>query len=177
MARESKAELTDRLRREGRWDEFKARREQLKTEGVPAKHAWFQAAVEFAPENESADDELVSRPDLAVLKNKPPVSVLEAAQWVFEHLDTDWIEPADAPSAGAWSLLQWARSSMTARSQFYKQFAQKLVMPAQETECKAESHESDLMERLFGNRSEGEFEATAERETDALISRLQGAPQ
>jgi hypothetical protein len=51
MHRESKAELTDRLRREGRWEAFKERREQLKAagkrsqgrlvhrrSGIPAKH-------------------------------------------------------------------------------------------------------------------------------------------
>ena len=51
MSRESKAELTDRLRREGRFDEFKKRREELKAEGIPANEAWYQAAVEFPPES------------------------------------------------------------------------------------------------------------------------------
>ena len=49
--RESKSELTDRLRREGRWDAFKKRREELKAAGTPAKQAWIQAAAEFPPEN------------------------------------------------------------------------------------------------------------------------------
>jgi hypothetical protein len=35
--RESKAELTDRLRREGRWDEFKKRREELKAQQTVAR--------------------------------------------------------------------------------------------------------------------------------------------
>jgi len=51
MHRESKAELTDRLRREGRFEEFKQRREDLKAEGIRAKYAWYQAAVEFPPEH------------------------------------------------------------------------------------------------------------------------------
>ena len=49
--RESKGELTDRLRREGRWESFVRRREQLKAEGVAASDAWDLAAAEFPPEN------------------------------------------------------------------------------------------------------------------------------
>ena len=45
--RESKAELTDRLRREGRWEAFKKRREELKAGGTSANQAWFEAAAEF----------------------------------------------------------------------------------------------------------------------------------
>jgi len=45
--RESKGELTDRLRREGRWDAFKKRREDLKADGMAASDAWDVAAAEF----------------------------------------------------------------------------------------------------------------------------------
>lgn len=51
MHRESKGELTDRPRREGRWEAFVERREELKAEGTPAKQGWFQAAVEFPASN------------------------------------------------------------------------------------------------------------------------------
>lgn len=51
VLRESKGELTTRLRREGKWESFVRRREQLKTEGVPPSEAWFQAAAEFPAEN------------------------------------------------------------------------------------------------------------------------------
>lgn len=49
MYRESKAELTDRLRREGRWEDFKKRREAIKASGVRAREAWVRAAGEFPP--------------------------------------------------------------------------------------------------------------------------------
>ena len=54
MRRESKAELTDRLRREVRFEEFKKRREELRAEGNEAKDAWFIAAAEFPPQTDPA---------------------------------------------------------------------------------------------------------------------------
>jgi hypothetical protein len=51
-------------------------------------------------------------------------------------------------------MLEWARSSMTARSEFYKTFVAKLVMPPQEAarqaQEEAEAHDRDLEKRLFG---------------------------
>ena len=35
--------------------------------------------------------------------------VVGVVQWVFEHLDLAGTEPGEAPSAGAWSQLLWAR--------------------------------------------------------------------
>lgn len=124
--RESKAELTDRLRSEGRWDAFKKRREELKAGGMPAKDAWVEAVAEFpAPSQVSA--EAAPPVDLSPLKGKPPVSPLESAEWTMEHLDANWITPADAPSGGAWSMLHWARSSLAARGEFYRYFGSKLL--------------------------------------------------
>ena len=172
--RESKAELTDRLRREGHWDVFVKRREELKAEGVPAKHAWFEAAVEYPPQNGKPANDSAPKVDLTPLKGKPAVPVLEAATWVFEYLDCDWTMPADAPSAGAWSLLSWARSSMVARMAFYKMFGTKVISPPQEAARKAENnadaHERELEKRLFG-----ELDAESDTEADEeILSRLFG---
>jgi hypothetical protein len=128
MARESKAELMDRLRREGRWEAFKVRREQLKSEGIPAKQAWFQAATEFPPAEQPGQSSVrVPLDQLQKLQGKKAIPTLEAAFWVFENLDLPWIEPIDAPSPGAWSLLQWAKQSQFNRSDFYRTFGPKLL--------------------------------------------------
>ena len=99
--RESKAELTDRLRREGRFEAFKKRREELKVGGMAASDAWYAVAEEFP----SLDAKLVPGPVpnayLQALKGKPPVSIVHAASWAFEQLDCEWVTPADAPSPGA----------------------------------------------------------------------------
>ena len=97
--RESKSELTDRLRREGRWDDFKKLREELKAGGMSASDAWNRAAQEFPP---PPAENPVPRSDIRALKGKKPISIMQAAKWVFENLDADWVTPADAPSAGAW---------------------------------------------------------------------------
>lgn len=153
--RESKAELTDRLRREGRWEDFKRRREALKAQGMPPSDAWAVVADEFPALETKQPGGAARTVDLRALKGKPAVSVVQAAAWAFEHLDTDWIEPADAPSAGAWSMREWARSSMTARSEFYRTFVAKLVLPpqeeAREAEEAAEAHNRELHRRLFGD--------------------------
>jgi len=138
MHRESKAELTDRLRREGRFEEFKKRREQLKSEGVPAKEAWWQAAAEFPPPSDPARLPTQSRPftkaDLRTIKRKTPAKIGQIIRWAFDHLEGDWLEPRDAPSVGAWSLREWARSSPTARAEFYRLFAVKmLTLPTKDT--------------------------------------------
>lgn len=171
--RESKAELTDRLRREGRWEAFKGRREELKAGGMAASDAWDAAAEEFPSLDAKPDPETVSKADLQALKGKPPVSIVQAAAWAFEQLDCDWITPADAPSPGAWSLREWARSSIAARTEFYRMFAARIVLPPQEearqTEKERQQHKQDRTRRMFGHRA-----ATTDADTADPIDRLLG---
>ena len=74
-----------------------------------------------------------------------------------ENLDADWITPADAPSPGAWSMREWAQSSPSARSDFYKTFVAKIVMPPQEV-ARREEEESDQQHREFMQRLFGQYE-------------------
>ena len=174
--RESKAELTDRLRREGRFEAFKKRREELKAGGMAASDAWDVAAGEFLPPVAQSATGEARTVDLRALKGKPAVSVVQAAAWASEQLDCDWIKPADAPSPGAWGMLEWARSSMTARSEFYRTFVAKLVMPPQEEARKkketAEAHDRELHKRLFGDlKPDPEADRVAQEAIDRLFSR------
>ncbi|MFH1743384.1 MAG: hypothetical protein ABIH23_30630 [bacterium] len=50
----NKKELRERLQREGRWDAYVARREQLKAKGVTPSLAWRKAAAEFLPVKEDS---------------------------------------------------------------------------------------------------------------------------
>jgi len=130
LARESKAELTDRLRREGRFEAFKKRREELKVQGVPAKEAWSQAATEFPPPDSpvtKAISRLLTKAEIRAIEHKPRIKTGQAIRWVFDHLEGDWVQPRDAPSVGAWSLREWARSSAAARGEFYRLFAAKML--------------------------------------------------
>ena len=122
--RESKAELTDRLRREGRWDEFKKRREELKAGGVPADQAWEQAATEFPPPvaaGSPSPSHSLTREEVRALMDLPPVHSREAITWAFDMIDVDCVEPSDAPSLRAWTMRSWARSSSACRMEFMRQ--------------------------------------------------------
>lgn len=173
--RESKAELTDRLRSEGRFEAFKKRREELKAGGMPAADAWGVVAAEFPPADAQRPNGAAPAVDLRALKGKRAVSVVEAATWAFEYLDAGWIKPTDAPSLGAWSLRAWARSSMRARSEFYKMFASKIVMPpqekAQQAEEEDEAHDRELRERLFGHL---EPDPEADRQVQECMDKIPG---
>ena len=171
--RESKAELTDRLRREGRFEAFKKRREELKVGGMAASEAWDAAATEFPPPVAQHAAGEAPTVDLRALMGKPTLPVAEAATWASEHLDADWVSPADAPSAGAWSMREWARSSMAARSEFYRTFVAKLVMPPQEearrAKEEADAHHSEFYRKLFGDPKPISM---AESQATAVIDRL-----
>ncbi|MDO8630197.1 MAG: hypothetical protein Q7R41_06860, partial [Phycisphaerales bacterium] len=86
--RESKAELTGRLRREGRWDAFKNRREELKAGGIPAGEAWTEAAAEFPPactSNAVEPKQALTREELEALRRKPRISFAESVEWVCDY--------------------------------------------------------------------------------------------
>jgi len=108
---ESKIAATDRLRREGRWEEaslYKDKiRKELKEKGVPRKEANEQSwskMVETFPPQDGEQDGLVSRPAFG------DVDIARDANWVYRHLDPS-VETEDAPSSGALGLLRWARSN------------------------------------------------------------------
>lgn len=136
--RESKFELVTRLKNVGKWDDFITRREELKAGGMPAVEAQAKAVAEFPPNGQASAEaalptetpsstEAAPLVDLSPLKGKPSVPILECVKWTTENLDKDSVTPADAPSAGAWSMLFWARSSLSARGEFYRSFVVKLL--------------------------------------------------
>ena len=86
MPRESNGELKRRLRREGRFNRFKFRREELKRQGVPEGEAWPIAAAEFPP----LEDAGVTEPSAT-----PPSRLSEAD---FATLYDDDFEPIDDAS-------------------------------------------------------------------------------
>ena len=140
--RESKAELTDRFRRDGQWEAFKRRRDQLKADGMPASDAWGVAADEFPPPMATQAAVAVDAVDLTALKGKRPIPLLDAG----------WITPADAPSPGAWSLREWARSNLRTRSEYYRLFAGRLAAgphdKAEHDDDTDDAHDLALEQRL-----------------------------
>jgi len=45
------------------------------------------------------------------IDSRAPADLKTIVSWVFENQSVDDIVPADAPSGGAWSLLEWARDN------------------------------------------------------------------
>lgn len=65
--------------------------------------------------------------DATVFEDKKPISENEMIRWVFENMQTDGLLPKDAPSLGAWSLLQEVRDKPDFRKDFYKSMWPKLL--------------------------------------------------
>lgn len=160
---EAKADLQRRWQREGRVEEvtaFRERvREKLRGEGVrrhdAAQQAWEQAATEFPPleaandtppdpeENEKPGEELAgASPDPAT---QTVVDWNRDLQWSYHNLDVT-VKPADAPSAGAWSLRLWGRSN---RAKFFdmvqREFKDK---PAHASAPELDSDDHDGIEEI-----------------------------
>lgn len=78
---------------------------------------------------------------------KSDVGYSEMVRWAHDHLDiaAEDLSPADAPSAGAWGMLRWARGS---RKEFYSLW-QKLAAKGME-DGTDERVERELVEKVSG---------------------------
>ena len=127
-----KAGAWHRLKREGCLEAFNARREQLRAElkekGAKRKEAaheaWRQALDEFPPlpvketpsdgQPGSVDDHTVDTLALNYPEElMPPPRPYNGCDtlWAYDHIVLKSTQEADAPSPGAWGLLQWGRQN------------------------------------------------------------------
>ncbi len=55
-------------------------------------------------------------------KDSRRVGYSEMVRWVLDRVDVtdEDLDPRDAPSPGAWSMLQWVRRDEAARKEFFK---------------------------------------------------------
>ncbi len=51
----------------------------------------------------------------------------QAVEWVAENLEVRGIKPQDAPSAAAWAMLMWARTSPITKSEYWKHYYGKII--------------------------------------------------
>ena len=136
---ESKITATDRLRREGRWEEASLwrddMRKQLRAEGhtkAKANEASWQAMIEAFPPLSTSPDETSDTMELLDLDNydsQPDMS--RDILWVYENLARKGVAAKDAPGLGAWGLLQWARK-------FSNRFFEQVLPKARAVEKEAE---------------------------------------
>ena len=126
---ESRIAATERLRREGRWDEAShfrdEQRRRFKTDGMSrgeaSDAAWAAMLDRYPPLPNIERAECVAQSActhdpakvealMAKLQGNKPDRVRDTL-WVYEILENPRPTPDDAPSIGALSLLSWARSS------------------------------------------------------------------
>jgi hypothetical protein len=113
---ESKIDATRRLQRKGRWEEASAYRHEvrrrLRTEGKnkaeASEGAWLAMMEKFAP-LPPAEVPADGLDDLLKQSGTHEVDLVTDILWVYEHLVDKAAGPEDAPGAGAWALLDWAR--------------------------------------------------------------------
>jgi len=136
---ESKIDLTHRLQREGRWPEaskFKDDRiASHRSEGTSRKDsqlaAWEEMEQKYPPIAEPS--ELLDPQDIpADSWEDSGVDFAGDAMWVYSKLACAHILPEDAPSAGAWSLLQWAKGH---KDRFYEQTMPKAIATRKKREA------------------------------------------
>jgi hypothetical protein len=117
---ETKQDVTDRLRAEGRWDEFAKRRDELRHGGMSADDAWEQLVPEFQPLAAAEP------PRDAPLRGVPvypevlefegdfnpltDTNIINDVAWAYHNFG-NFVSPP--PSPGAVELLNWARSNRT----------------------------------------------------------------
>lgn len=185
MKNESKVEATDRLRREGRWPEASKFREdtrqKLRAEGMPKAEvneaAWLAMIQAFPPLDSSVDEveTSISWPDdvdieIFASRQEGTPDLSRDVLWVYENIHNRRASVTDAPSLGAWSMLQWARGS---RQRFFEQLLPKILSSQQkqpvEDDWRAQDEQSiKEIEQMLLELTSGE-ETT--KETIASTSR------
>ena len=178
---ESRIAATDRLRREGRWEEASLwrdeRRKQFRAEGLSKAEAneasWRALSEQFPPLSttdkgrKGADsNEAVEFVDLAPEDFSGQPNLVRDTLWVYENLAHRGAEAKDAPSLGAWSLLNWAREN---QNRFFDQLLPK-AMVAQKKQAVDDSEAVNLdleaAEKILADFSE-EFHKERDRKAVA----------
>ena len=112
MRRETQDGFRQRLRQEGRFKDFSARRKGLQAEGLSPSESWSQAAADFGfgePRPVAQGIPGNGQPVTAELFGGRQSSVQSDFEWVYENQAVEDVRPEDSPSSGAWGLLQFAR--------------------------------------------------------------------
>jgi hypothetical protein len=186
---ESKITLTHRLQREGNWDKASLFKDdcisRLRTEGKTRKEAqqaaWEEMEQCFPPlPSESEPEALEASPsEWADRLSSSSDDFVGDVMWVYSRLGLPNVQPQDAPSSGAWSLLRWAKQH---EDRFFEQILPKVMAKSAKTDSCAEEELIEerqsiaTLEQLFSDellQSEKEAVAdTAQAVTDQVAENL-----
>ena len=151
---ESRGQMEARLKREGRWDAFEARRKALRAEGMTGSEVYEQVISEFAEPLPRIHDE-TDLPPPEVFEGKTATE-REEVTWVAGALAVTDPRPEQAPSAAAWGLYQWVATAPENQDVFWN----KLYLGRRDAPPKARLEPEELEE------PEGDSDA----ELDALLA-------
>ncbi len=112
----------------GSWTKFCAKRNLYESEGLKADEAYIKAASELLKRDVSPS----KGPDLegiveGVVFAETGASTPECVSWVAKQIMVKDVEPHQAPSSEAWSMLCWARRNNQNEAQFWGQIYTKLL--------------------------------------------------
>ncbi len=96
--------------------------ERMFPDGYPWEHC---GEVSQVPDSVFREEATTEELPLSAFGGKS-ASMRKAVEWVFEHLGVR-TKAADAPSPGAWALLQWAKKTSANTQRFYSDFVSKLL--------------------------------------------------
>ena len=146
-------EFREEIRLLGKWDEWKAMQRALVERGSSKHEAWGESAKMFgyrgrdATEDAEAKRKERRRGPVESASGLAPRDAFEGKRgnvrgdfnWVYENLSVMGVVPEDAPSPGAWGLLQFARED---KKEFYRSW---MGMAAKEADGDAmlQSFEAD----------------------------------
>ena len=111
------SEFAATLKQEGRFNEFKRRRAALEGEGHSKSEAYVIATSEFGSASPAVSPAAppsareTPGPELSQDVFRGKTSTLrEDYQWVYDNIANPECSATEAPSCGAWGLLQFSRS-------------------------------------------------------------------
>lgn len=147
---ETQDQFRERVKVEGRWPEFVAYRSSLEQHGREKRDAWIEAAKAFGFDGAYYQDErkaAKARGNPVTLVASAPADVFAGKDgsvrgdfgWVYDNLGVADISPEEAPSSGAWGLLEYARSEPR---EFYKSWMA-MVSRQADTDERLESFKED----------------------------------
>ena len=124
-----KRSLRRELVEKGVWTKFCAKRNLLESEGQKPDEAYAAAASQFL--GRDVAEKPVSG-DLGGTVSSDTfgdagASTPECVSWVAKHMMVKDVQPAQAPSSEAWSMLCWARRNNQNEAQFWGQIYTKLL--------------------------------------------------
>ncbi len=164
---ESKIDLTDRLRREKRWEEATQYKDstakQLRDGGIKRgeanQKAWEATTEKYPPlvalqEEEPDQDQALEFSDEQVA-SLPPGDLEDFftdVNWVYGNLERGDVDPTTAPSSGALALLRWARRN---KNDFFEKVVPRaLAAPDPLREARREEKAMVVAERRCTKRIE-----------------------